>query len=129
MWVPAVRPEDEKPVEKRLDVSHIGFTFRKDPEDTTMLLRVPVFVEVVDTGKTASVMVWVVYMLHITCPISWVACHHGLRPFPDCLVSQAAGAHGDEPVDQIEQEADRFAAALCTAHPGDFIPTDRKSVV
>lgn len=38
MWVPAVRPEDEKPVEKRLDISHVGFTFRKDPEDTTMLL-------------------------------------------------------------------------------------------
>lgn len=47
-----------------------------------------------------------------------------LRSFPDRLVSQAAGAHGDEPINQIEQEADRLAAALRAAHPGDLIPAD-----
>lgn len=38
MWVPAVRPEEEQPVEQRVDVGHVGLPFRKDPEDAAVLL-------------------------------------------------------------------------------------------
>lgn len=38
MWVPAVGPEEEQPVEQWLDVSHVGLPFRKDPENAAMLL-------------------------------------------------------------------------------------------
>lgn len=48
-----------------------------------------------------------------------------LGPFPDHLVvPQPAGAHGDQPVDEVEQEADRLAAALGPAHPGDLVAAD-----
>lgn len=47
-----------------------------------------------------------------------------LGSLPDRLVSQPAGAHGDELIDQVEQEADGLAAALRPAHPGDLVPAD-----
>lgn len=39
MWVPAVGPEEEQPVEQRLDVGQVGFPLRKDPEDAAVLLN------------------------------------------------------------------------------------------
>lgn len=39
MWVPAVGPEEEQPVEQRLDVDHIGFPLWKDPEDAAVVLE------------------------------------------------------------------------------------------
>lgn len=38
MWVPAVGPEEEQPVEQRLDVDHEGFPLWKDPEGAAVLL-------------------------------------------------------------------------------------------
>ena len=38
MRVPAVGPEEEQPVEQWLDFGHVGFPFRKDPEDAAVLL-------------------------------------------------------------------------------------------
>ncbi len=38
MWVPAVGPEEEEPVEQRLDVGNVGFPIWKDPEDSSVLL-------------------------------------------------------------------------------------------
>lgn len=51
-----------------------------------------------------------------------------LGPFPDHLVPQPAGAHGDQPIDQVEQEADRLAAALGAAHPGGLVAADAPPV-
>lgn len=124
MRVPAVGPEEEQPVEQRLDVGDVGFPFWKDPEDAAVLLSVPVLVEVVDAGDAASVGVRVVHVFDVTGPVSRVTRHHGLRPLPDRLVPQPAGAHGDQFIDQVEQEADRLAAALRPAHPGDLVPAD-----
>lgn len=39
VWVPAVGPEEEQPVEQRLDVGHVGFPLGKDPEDAAVLLN------------------------------------------------------------------------------------------
>lgn len=38
MRVPAVGPEEEQPVEQRVDVGHVGLPLRKDPEDAAVLL-------------------------------------------------------------------------------------------
>lgn len=38
MRVPAVGPEEEQPVEQRLDVGHVGLPLWKDPEDAAVLL-------------------------------------------------------------------------------------------
>lgn len=38
MWVPAVGPKQEQPVEQRLDVGNVRFPLWKDPEDAPMLL-------------------------------------------------------------------------------------------
>lgn len=51
-----------------------------------------------------------------------------LGSFPDRLVAEPAGAHGDQLIDQVQQEADRLAAALRPAHPGDFVPADAAPV-
>lgn len=47
-----------------------------------------------------------------------------LGPLPDLLAPEPARAHGDEFIDEVEQEVDRLAAALGPAHPGDLIPAD-----
>lgn len=39
MWVSAVRPEEEQPVEQRLDVGHARRSFWKDSEDAAVLLK------------------------------------------------------------------------------------------
>lgn len=51
-----------------------------------------------------------------------------LGPLPDRLAPEPAGAHGDQPIDQVEQVADGLAAALRAAHPGDLIPADAPAV-
>ena len=51
-----------------------------------------------------------------------------LGPLPDRLASQPAGAHGDQLIDQVEQEVDGLAAALGAAHPGGLIPADAPPV-
>lgn len=38
VWVPAVGPEEEQPVEQWGDVGHVGLPLRKDPEDAAVLL-------------------------------------------------------------------------------------------
>lgn len=38
MWVPAVGPEEEQPVEQGGDVGHVGLPLRKDPEDAAVRL-------------------------------------------------------------------------------------------
>lgn len=51
-----------------------------------------------------------------------------LGPLPDRLAPEPPGAHRDQLIDQVEQEADRLAAALGPAHPGDLIPADAPPV-
>lgn len=38
MRVPAVGPEEQQPVKQWHDISHVGFPFRKDPENASMNL-------------------------------------------------------------------------------------------
>lgn len=38
MWVPAVGPEEQQPVEQRVDVRHVVLPLGKDPEDSALLL-------------------------------------------------------------------------------------------
>lgn len=51
-----------------------------------------------------------------------------LGPLLDRLAPEPSAAHGDHLIDQVEQEADRLAAALRPAHPGDLVPADAPPV-
>lgn len=59
--------------------------------------------------------------------VSWVPTRSGtsyLGPGSDGLAPEPAGARRHQLVDQVEEEADRLAAALWAAHPGDLVPAN-----
>lgn len=73
-------------------------------------LGVPVLVEVVDAGDAAPVTVRVVHVFDVTCPVSWVTRHHGLKTqtaqFPSdlelqqlliCLIHNTTGNSEKDP--------------------------------